>query len=301
MEVVPVVEHEAAKAEDVDGVLQDDGVDGISEDADVHHHPGVRVDHSIRRGQLHGAVHGDAVDLEVPGNKPAAVHEVILRAGVEAQLLDPMHVLLSGHAVHGVHGRKRHVDDLAVAVVLDVVVALKVDAASSRGDRGGGSSVRELAGVTELAVPLGVVLAGGLGPFSLQVLLALLPGLVESVPFGLRELRLGVVAVCALVAAGARALDEVVARRLRGIRGRGSDAGRALSRRRRILPFGVHAGHRSGGLDAVLRREELGVVLLVAILLDVAGEGAVEVLVGSLGRALLRHPVSGEGLSHLDR
>ena len=117
--------------------------------------------------------------------KPAAIHEVILRAGVEAPFLDPMHVLLSRHAVHGVHGRKRHVDDLAIVVVLDVVVVLKVDATSSRGDRGGGSSVRELTGVTELAVSLGVVLAGGLRPFSLSVLLALLPGLVQSIPFGL--------------------------------------------------------------------------------------------------------------------
>ena len=141
VEVVSTIDHEAAKAEDVDGVLQDDGVDDAVKDADVHHHPGVLVDHSVRRGQLHGAVHGDAVDLEVSGSVPAAVHEVILRAGVEAPLLDPMHVLLCGHAESGVHGREGHVDDLAVAVVLDVVVVLKVDATSSRGDRDCGSGV----------------------------------------------------------------------------------------------------------------------------------------------------------------
>ena len=148
---------------------------------------------------------------------------------------------------------------------------------------------------------LGVVLAGSLRPFPLHVLLALLLGLVESIPLSLRELSLGVVAVGAFVSASARSLDEVVARSFRSVRGGGGDGDRGLFRRLWGIPLSVHTGHRPGGLDAILRREKFGVILLVAVLLDVSGQSAVEVLVGPLGRARFRHLVSGQGLSHLHR
>ena len=135
-------------------------------------------------------------------------------------LLDLMEMLLCCHAVQeGVHGREKHVDDLAVVVVLGAIIFMKDDAASGRRHRDGVSTVGELASVAELAMALSVILAWGLRPLALPMLLVLLPRFVESDCFGLRELGLSVVTINARVPASAGALDEILARCFRGIRG----------------------------------------------------------------------------------
>ena len=101
-----------------------------------------------------------------------------------------MEVTLDYHAVReGVHGSECHVDGLTVDVVLGSVIFLKADAASSRCDQDGRSSVGEQEGVAKLAKALGVVLAWGLRHLAFHILLTLIFRLVESIDEGLQLVR----------------------------------------------------------------------------------------------------------------